>query len=106
MINYALIGRKLLHPTKAAILDAFGENRALKLSPNELTAMVGEPLGNVSYHVKDLAGLAKRSHFKDSPLLELVDTAPRRGAVEHFYALTDHALVGTDIDAVEGEGRR
>lgn len=92
MINYALIGEALLHPMKKAILDAFvNDPTGVSLSPNELAQYLGKPLGNVSYHVKDLAGLSGGSRFKDTPLLELVDTQPRRGALEHFYALTPNA---------------
>jgi DNA-binding transcriptional ArsR family regulator len=46
-------------------------------SPSELTALVGAPLGNVSYHVRELAkaGLIKPAGRP----------AQRRGALEHFY---------------------
>ena len=61
------------HPLRARILEALaGEPR----SPNELAVEFGEPLGNVSYHVTVLRKLG---------MAELVDTAPRRGAVEHYY---------------------
>ena len=61
------------HPLRARILEALaGEPR----SPNELAVEFGEPLGNVSYHVTVL---------RDLGMVELVDTAPRRGAVEHYY---------------------
>lgn len=107
MINYALIGRKLLHPVKVDILSAFtSQDGAVALSPNELSKRIDQKLGTVSYHVKDLAGLSTESKFADSPLLKLVDTAQRRGALEHFYALTNAALAAADIDAAEGEGRR
>ena len=39
---------------------------------------MGAPLGSVSYHVRVLADLGA---------LQLVDQAPRRGAIEHYYAL-------------------
>jgi DNA-binding transcriptional ArsR family regulator len=65
--------KALAHPLRARILEALaGEPR----SPNELAVEFGEPLGNVSYHVLVL---------RDLGMVELVDTAPRRGAVEHFY---------------------
>ena len=61
------------HPLRARILEALaGEPR----SPNELAVEFGEPLGNVSYHVLVL---------RDLGIIELVETAPRRGAVEHYY---------------------
>ncbi len=62
------------HPLRARILEALaGEPR----SPNELAVEFGEPLGNVSYHV---------SVLRDLEVVELVATAPRRGAVEHYYS--------------------
>lgn len=109
MINYALVGMKLLHPTQAAILGQFTkapDPAAAVFSPKQLSALIGEPLGNVSYHMTMLTGIDARSKFKDAPMLELAWTEPRRGAVEHFYALTDAAVVDADIDAAEGEGRR
>ena len=42
---------------------------------NELAAEFNEPLGNVSYHVVVL---------RDLGMIELVDTAARRGAIEHY----------------------
>lgn len=65
--------KAVAHPLRARILAGLaGEAR----SPNELAAEFDEPLGNVSYHVVVL---------RDLGMVELVDTAPRRGAVEHFY---------------------
>lgn len=46
------------------------------ISPNRLSIALGEPLGNVSYHVKTLG---------ECGAIELHSTEPRRGAVEHFY---------------------
>jgi DNA-binding transcriptional ArsR family regulator len=65
--------RALAHSLRATILDALGKATR---SPNELAEELGEPLGNVSYHVTTLRGLG---------LIELVDTTPRRGALEHYY---------------------
>ncbi|HZB06179.1 MAG TPA: helix-turn-helix domain-containing protein, partial [Thermoleophilaceae bacterium] len=45
-------------------------------SPNELAKKLGEPLTNVSYHVRMLHDLG---------CIELVETEPRRGALEHYY---------------------
>ena len=53
-------------------------------SPSELAKELGEPLGNVAYHVKIL---------EETGAIELVRTAPVRGALEHFYRAT------TDVDA-------
>lgn len=91
MINYAPIGEAVLHPTKKKILTAMhgkGAHGHNVYSPNELSKLLDEPLANISYHVADLAGRRRDSKFIDAPILELADTQPRRGAVEHFYSLT------------------
>ena len=65
--------KALGHPLRAQLLTILNERVA---SPNELAKETGEPLGNVSYHVRLLA---------DLDCVELVKTEPRRGAVEHYY---------------------
>ena len=45
-------------------------------SLNSLYVAAGEPLGNVSYHVRQL---------EKAGLIELVATKQRRGALEHYY---------------------
>lgn len=71
------MAKALAHPLRARVLNRLNERVA---SPNELSRELGEPLGNVSYHVKALLELG---------CIELVDTAQRRGAIEHYYrALT------------------
>jgi predicted ArsR family transcriptional regulator len=45
-------------------------------SPTEIADELGVPLGNVAYHVRQLAALK---------LIRLVKRTPRRGAVEHHY---------------------
>jgi len=56
-------------------------------SPNQLSRELGEPLGNVSYHVKTLL---------EYDCIELVKTEPRRGAVEHFYRATERAFLSDE----------
>ena len=68
--------KALGHPLRTQILMVLNERVA---SPNELAKETGEPLGNVSYHVRLLAEL---------DCVELVKTEPRRGAVEHYYRAT------------------
>lgn len=65
--------KALSHPLRQRILQALNQRVA---SPAELSQELGESLGNVSYHVKILAELE---------MIELVRTAPVRGALEHFY---------------------
>jgi DNA-binding transcriptional ArsR family regulator len=67
------MAKALAHPLRARVLSRLNERVA---SPNELSRELGEPLGNVSYHVKALLELG---------CIELVDTAQRRGAIEHYY---------------------
>jgi DNA-binding transcriptional ArsR family regulator len=70
------IVKAIAHPLRARLLGILNQKVA---SPNELAKETGEPLGNVSYHVRLLA---------DLDCVELVRTAPRRGAVEHYYQAT------------------
>ena len=65
--------KALTHPLRAQILRQLEERTA---SPSALAEELGAPLGNVAYHVRQLAGLG---------LIELVRTTPRRGAIEHEY---------------------
>lgn len=67
--------KAMAHPLRLRILAALEHRTA---SPSELAEELGAPLGNVSYHVRQLHGLG---------LLNLVKETPRRGAVEHYYRL-------------------
>jgi DNA-binding transcriptional ArsR family regulator len=67
------IAKALSHPMRARILVILNERVA---SPNEIAEEIGERLPNVSYHVRAL---------QDLGCIELVDTAQRRGAIEHYY---------------------
>ena len=71
--------KALGHPLRQRILQSLNREVA---SPSELASKLGEPLGNVSYHVKILEGCEA---------IELVRTAPVRGALEHFYRATMRA---------------
>jgi DNA-binding transcriptional ArsR family regulator len=65
--------KALAHPLRIDILRVLQDRVA---SPSEIAEEVVAPLGNVSYHVRFLARVG---------LLELVETRPRRGALEHYY---------------------
>ncbi len=67
------IAKALSHPMRARILMILNERVA---SPNEIADDIDERLPNVSYHVRALLDLG---------CIELVDTAQRRGAIEHYY---------------------
>jgi DNA-binding transcriptional ArsR family regulator len=71
----------LSHPVRLRVVLAMGGEEA---SPSMLAGRLQAPLGTVSYHVRCLAALG---------LLELVSSHPRRGALEHVYALTPRGRV-------------
>jgi DNA-binding transcriptional ArsR family regulator len=74
--------KALGHPLRQRLLillHKYGES-----SPRELALRSGEPLGNVSYHVRIL---------RENDCVELVRTEPRRGAVEHFYRATARPIL-------------
>jgi DNA-binding transcriptional ArsR family regulator len=67
------LAKALAHPLRVQLLAQLNQEVA---SPNVLAKKLGEPLTNVSYHVRMLHDLG---------CIELVDTEPRRGALEHYY---------------------
>lgn len=67
------LAKALSHPMRGRILAILNEQVA---SPNEIAQMIEERLPNVSYHVRAL---------NDLGCIELVRTAQRRGAIEHYY---------------------
>jgi len=66
--------RALRHPLRRLILQKMSDGEAV--SPRELSALLRQPLSNVSYHVRGLA---------ESKAVALVKTRPSRGSVQHFY---------------------
>ena len=86
--------KAMSHPLRMRILDRLIASTA---SPSAIATDLGEPLGNVSYHVKILLRYGA---------IELVETRPVRGALEHVYRAVDVAHVSRttlELDA-EGEG--
>jgi DNA-binding transcriptional ArsR family regulator len=65
--------KALAHPLRMSILGVLNQKVA---SPSDVADELGEPLANVSYHFHKL---------KDLGCIELVETKPRRGALEHYY---------------------
>jgi DNA-binding transcriptional ArsR family regulator len=57
-----------------------------EVSPNELSKALGEGLSQISYHVKVL-------REDCGGMIEETRTAPRRGAVEHYYRATVKTLL-------------
>lgn len=66
----------MAHPVRFAILTALNDGVA---SPIQLARRMDEPIGTVAYHTRILLDLGA---------IELVETAQRRGATEHFYRAT------------------
>jgi DNA-binding transcriptional ArsR family regulator len=73
--------RAMGHPVRVQALIILNERIA---SPNEISKELDQTVGHVSYHIKVL---------KECECIELVDTAPRRGAMEHYYRATDRAFL-------------
>jgi len=67
------MAKAVAHPLRARVLARLQEDVA---SPKELAAELGEPLGNVAYHVKTLKQLG---------CIEQARWEQRRGAIEHYY---------------------
>lgn len=76
--------KALTHPLRVEILRALEERVA---SPSELAEEIGAPLGNVSYHVRQLHALG---------LIKLVKKTPRRGAIEHHYKALARAPISDE----------
>jgi DNA-binding transcriptional ArsR family regulator len=76
--------KAISHPIRHRVLVLLNNRVA---SPNEIARELGESLGRVSYHVRQLA---------DVGAIELVRTEPRRGAVEHFYRAVARAWFSDD----------
>jgi DNA-binding transcriptional ArsR family regulator len=89
------IAKALSHPMRARILVILNERVA---SPNEIAELIDERLPNVSYHVRALLDLG---------CIELVDTAQRRGAIEHYYrAIVRPFFSDSDWKRIPRSGRR
>lgn len=73
----AVIAKMLTHPLRLQIMKMLDESDG-PMSPSMLAERLEAPLGNVSYHVRQLLA---------SKFVKLKRTKQRRGAVEHFYAL-------------------
>jgi DNA-binding transcriptional ArsR family regulator len=76
------------HPLRMAILARLDE---AVLSPKELAEELGSSLPVVSYHVREL---------ERAGMIELVRTAPRRGALQHWYRARPLAALGDGEVAV------
>jgi len=74
--------RALAHPVRIQILEILSSRVA---SPNMIAAELDSGLSRVAYHARALERCG---------CLELVETAQRRGATEHFYKAKPDAFIG------------
>lgn len=74
------LAKALSHETRARVLAVMA---AGKTSPKLVAERLGEDIRGIAYHVRVLRRLG---------CVELVETRQRRGAVEHFYEVTERAL--------------
>ncbi len=84
LIDQRLV-RALAHPLRIKILEILTERVA---SPNRISDDLETGLSHVAYHTRALDKCG---------CLELVDTAQRRGATEHFYKAQPHSFIGDRI---------
>lgn len=78
------LAKALAHPLRVAILAELEERTA---SPSDLAETLGAPLGSVSYHVRCLHRVG---------LVQLIETRPVRGAIEHVYRVKEHPVITSD----------
>jgi DNA-binding transcriptional ArsR family regulator len=77
--------RALSHPLRIQILEVLTDRVA---SPNVIAAELNIGLSHVAYHTRALDRCG---------CLELVKTAQRRGATEHYYKAKPHAFIGDRV---------
>lgn len=74
--------KALAHPLRVQILEVLSERVA---SPNLIAEELDTGLSHVAYHTRTLDSCG---------CIELVETAQRRGATEHYYKAKPHAFIG------------
>ena len=72
------VAKALSHPTRIGILSRLDE--VGRTSPSQVADGASASLPAVAYHMREL---------KSAGLIKATGTRPARGAVEHFYELTD-----------------
>lgn len=78
--------KAIAHPIRYEALRLF-ESRGLS-SPSEIAKELGEPLNKVTHHIDVLV---------ECEAIELVETRPVRGAVQHFYRPCVRSIVSDAI---------
>lgn len=74
------VARAIAHEDRLEILRSLSEREG---TPREFVNMLGKNLGVVSMHFKVLI---------DTGAIELVRSEPRRGAIEHYYRVSEQLL--------------
>jgi DNA-binding transcriptional ArsR family regulator len=89
------MAKALSHPLRFRLLQHYSQDVA---SPSALARTLGARLGDVTYHTRVL---------RDLGCVELVRTARRRGAREHFYRATVRPMLDdADASALPEAARR
>lgn len=88
-INWRAVAEAEVHPLRLRILRAVGDQG--ETSPVDLARETGESVQLVSYHVRQLA---------ENGLIHQTRTEPRRGALQHYYELTNGAVLPREVASV------
>jgi DNA-binding transcriptional ArsR family regulator len=83
----------LRHPLRRAILRAMAAQNPI--SPRQISDALDQPLSNISYHVRVLA---------ECGAVELVETEPVRGSMQHFYSATIDEPWALEVLGLSGNG--
>jgi hypothetical protein len=78
------LAKVFAHPLRVKVWYLINQSPT---SPNRIALKLGEPLGNIAYHVRELEKYG---------CIELVDTKQRRGATEHYYRALARTLIDTE----------
>jgi DNA-binding transcriptional ArsR family regulator len=82
-LRWEELAKASMHRLQVRILERAAGIPQDRFSPIGLATEFGEPLGNVSYHVRVLL---------ERGLLKKAGSTPRRGAVQHHYRIASKAL--------------
>ncbi len=81
-VDWEGVARAETHPIRVVILEGMAADGGRSLSPAELAREAGRTVESLAYHFRELEKYG---------LIKLVDSKPRRGALEHFYGLVAEA---------------
>lgn len=81
-IDWERLARAESHHSRVSVLELLTIDNGRAMSPNEMSFELQVPVSRLSYHVQELVAAG---------LLDPAGTEPRRGALEHYYRLTEGA---------------